>query len=300
MTKGLVTIFALPHEIDDLHITLYNLKRNMTMLPHDIHMDLHLTFCVSDAVVDWERSVLSKDFFLAKFAALQSLWDWSASPRIRIEDGTDVLGCVSQRRTSLQYSEGYDFTIWLDCDMTFNDHMVLYLAHSYIAAVDNGYPNVIITPQLVRQWDSSWDELVHNQFKRHPLMYHESADIISDVLYPYGDIGMHSLPTFKFAGGWCTLLSNTLLRYIGIPQELGHYGLEDTFVTSACTLLNNHPIAPKQFMVTNLLVGENYINRTHNPYKPLLHTIDMKETFRAIAHQNFGPVLQRFQQRVLS
>jgi hypothetical protein len=100
--KGIVTIFVMPQEIDDLHITLLNLKRNVSLLPDDIELDLHLTLCVSDELTAWQSSSLPKEYVLEKFNALLSLCDWSKNPIIQIEDGTDILGCVSQRRFSLK------------------------------------------------------------------------------------------------------------------------------------------------------------------------------------------------------
>jgi len=300
MTRGLISIFALPHEIDDLHITLYNLKRNAAMLPHDIQIDLDITFCVSSEVVDWDNSTLPRQFFLDKFESFSPLWNWSASPIVHVEFQSQILGCVSHRRATLGSMDGYDFTIWLDGDMMFSDHTLLYLISSYRAALDHGHHNTIITPQFVRQWDTSWDILVHDQFLEKPLMYHESADIISDVLYTHDNMQLVPLPTFKFAGGWCTLLSNSLLRIIGIPDELGHYGLEDTFIVESCKLLRqqNHVSKPQQFSVKGLVAGENYVYRKTNPYLPYIHPRNRKLEFSEIAARNFNKCLQDFSRRV--
>jgi hypothetical protein len=301
MTRGLISIFALPHEIDDLHISLYNLKRNAAMLPHDIAVDLDITLCVSREIMDWDNSLLPRQFFIDKFESFSPLWDWSKNPHVRVELESTILGCVSQRRATLRRADGYDFTIWLDGDMMFNDHALLYLISSYKAARDHGYQNTIITPQFVRQWDASWDALVNEQFLQKPLMYHESADIISDTLYTYEDIQLVPLSTFKFAGGWGTLLSNSLLNLIGIPDALGHYGLEDTFIVEACKLLrqHNHASNPQQFSVKGLVAGENYIYRATNPYLPYMQSRNRKSEFREVAAQHFNTCLQDFSRRVL-
>lgn len=299
-TKGLITIFALPQEIDDLHLTLYNLKRNMAMLPHDIHMDIHLTFCMSDELTDWSKTELPQSYFVTKFNALRPLLDWSKNPKITVEYNGGILGCVSQRRDSLRYLDDYDFTIWLDCDMFFGDNTILYLASSYKAAKDNGYKNFTITPQFVRQWDASWDLLVHESYKTHSLMYHEKADIISDALYSYGDVYLSPVNQFKFAGGWCTLLSNDLLKLIGIPESFGHYGLEDTFIVESCKMLTEyrHESKPVQFTLSHHVVGENYVYRCNNHLKQYVVSKNRKEEFRTIAAANFNNELKLFKERV--
>lgn len=304
MVKGLISIFAMPHEIEDLQLTLYNLKRNMAVVPSDIEMDIDLTFCMSNELTDWDRTAdglyTSQEYIMEKFMALTSLLDWSKNPLITIEKTNQILGCVSQRRSTLKNSDGYDFTIWLDCDMFFSDYTIMYLAASYQALKANGHKNIIVTPQYVRQWDETWDMLVHPHFKKYPLMYHESADIITDVLQTdSAEVDLVAVNGFKIAGGWCTLISNDLLNLVGIPDSLGHYGLEDTFITAACDLMvkNNYKDTPVQYRLDNHIVGENYINRRHN-YTGIVRK-DRKEEFRAIATSNFSKELELFRQRVL-
>jgi len=293
--RGLISIFALPQEIDDLQNILYNLKRNMAYLPANIRMDIDITFCLSDEVTDWENSTLPREYFLEKFDSLRPLMDWSDNPKIQIEYGKNILGCVSQRRHSTQYLSNYDFTIWMDCDMFFPDSTILTLASSYVAAKDSKFDNVIITPQFVRQWDSSWDILVHDDYKDFKLMYHEDADIIQDSLYDYGDLGLQPLPTFKFAGGWCTLLSNDLLRHIPIPESFGHYGMEDTYITEVCKFLHTtKTLNVVQFSVTNLLVGELYKHRCNEHMKRFVVSRNRKEEFRTIATNNFEKEYNNF------
>jgi hypothetical protein len=272
----------------------------MAMLPHDIEMDIHLTFCPSEELTDWPKTMLPPSYFLSKFNSLRPLLDWSKNPRISIEYNGGILGCVSHRRDALQYTDQYDFTIWLDCDMFFGDTTILYLASSYKAAKDHGYNNFILTPQFVRQWDASWDAIVHDDYKSHALMYHEQADIISDALYQYGDVYLAPVNGFKFAGGWCTLLSNDLLRLIGIPESFGHYGLEDTFIVEACKMLTTyrHESKPIQFMLGQHIVGENYKYRCNYALKKFVVSKNRKEEFRAIATANFNNELKLFKERV--
>jgi hypothetical protein len=300
ITRGLISIFALPQEIDDLHLTLYNLKRNMAMLPWDVQMDIHITFCPSEELTDWKKTTLPPAYFLSKFNSLRPLLDWSKNPKIHIEYNGGILGCVSHRRDALQYADQYDFTIWLDCDMFFSDTTILYLASSYKAAVDNGHENVIITPQFVRQWDASWDVIVHESYKNHALMYHEQADIISDALYQHGDISLVPLNDFKFAGGWCTLLSNDLLKIAGIPESFGHYGLEDTFIVEACKMLkaSKHESNPVQFVLNHHIVGENYKYRCNHALSKFVVSKNRKEEFRAVATANFNKELLAFKERM--
>ena len=301
MTKGLVSIFAMPQEIDDLHITLYNLKRNVAMLPHDIQMDIDITFCMSDELTDWEQTQLPQKYFIDKFKSLFPLMDWSANPKIHIEFDNVILGCVAQRRHSLQFVNEYDFTIWLDTDVFFKDTTLLYAASSYNALKDNGIDKFIITPEFVRQWDTTWDLIVNKNFLGNRLDYELVADIFSDSLLDLGEVSLRPLNGYKFAGGWFTLLSNEILKMIGVPESFGHYGLEDTLIVEVCKILNarNHPNTPRQYVMQNHIVGETYIHRCNSHMKQFVVSRNRKEEFRAVAHSNFNPELQKILQRIV-
>lgn len=300
MTKALVSIFAMPQEIDDLHLTLYNLKRNVAMLAHDVEVDLDLTFCMSSELTDWEKTKLPQEYFLSKFRALTPLWDWSKSPRIHIEFDKGILGCVSQRRWSIERADKYDYTIWLDTDVFFKDTTLLYMNASYQAIRDTGIERFILTPQFVKQWDNTWDSIVHPEYLNHKIDYELEADIFNDTLIDYGEVSVRPIDTFKFAGGWFTLLSNDLLKLIGIPESFGHYGMEDTFIVEASkTLMKmNHPSRPIQYTLYNHLVGETYVHRCNQHMKEMVVSKNRKEEFRAIATANFYPELNLLMQRV--
>lgn len=300
MTKALISIFAMPQEIDDLHLTLYNLKRNVAMLAHDVTVDLDLTFCVSDELTDWYGTKLPKDYFIAKFNALRPLWDWSAEPRIHIEYLDTILGCVSQRRTSLDRIDEYDYTIWLDTDVFFKDTTLMFMDAGFRAVRDNGAHRFILTPQFVKQWDATWDSIVHPQYLDYKFDYELEADIFTDTLVDYGEVSIKPINTFKFAGGWFTLLSNDLLRMIGIPKSFGHYGMEDTFIVEASKMMvqANHPLAPIQYVMYNHLVGETYVHRCNQHMKDMVKSFDKKEGFRAVAVRNFYPELGQFKHRM--
>jgi hypothetical protein len=271
------------------------------MLRDDVMMDIDITFCLSDELTDWQNSKLPKEYFISKFEAILPLLDWSHNPKINVEHGVGILGCVSQRRHSLKYVDEYDFTIWLDTDIFFKDTTMLFMTGAVEALIERGVSNYIITPQFVRQWDSGWDAIVNENFLDRKLNYHEGCDIFEDTLIDVGPESLVPINTFKFAGGWFTLINNNLLKVIGIPDSLGHYGLEDTFVTTACSMLQEykHPISPVQYVIKNHLVGEMYVHRCNSHMKHFITPFNRKEYFKSIAHQNFRFELNKFKERVI-
>ena len=59
--KGIITIFALPQELEDLALTLYNLKRNSIYLDPDTQYKIDITMCLSDELTDWSKTKLPKE-----------------------------------------------------------------------------------------------------------------------------------------------------------------------------------------------------------------------------------------------
>jgi hypothetical protein len=299
MAKGLISIFALPHEIDNLQTTLYNLRRNYAVMSgHEFGFDI--TLCLSDTLTDWEFS-LPKSYFEDKFNQMtEKLCDWAIPESIKIEHGNEILGCVSQRRHSLKYLNKYDFTLWLDNDMFFNDYLLSYIAVSADMLHQNNMDYYVITPQITRQWDESWDILVNEQLLSRELNDNIKADVFDLGLNDFGKVGLKSIPQFKGAGGWGTTISNDLLELTGIPESFGHYGLEDTYVMTCAQLLTrmNRLEKPQQFVLENMLVCENHKYQTTDYLVNQIKSHNKKDEFREIATSNFNHEIQKFIQRM--
>ena len=239
--------------------------------------------------------LLPKEYFADKFNQILTYADW-AHIDARIDTSETILGCVSQRRQSSL--KPADFHIWLDCDLYFGDTTLYSFVESYKLLSSNGYNKFILTPQFVRQWDQTWDILVANNYKTRPLMFHEECDIFKEVATS-ADIEIRKLNEFKFAGGWFTLLSDALVKGIGVPDEIGHYGLEDTFICHASKLWNSvKPNTVQQFSIDNLLVGENYKYRNNQYLKSSIKSNNLKSIFTSIAHQGFGAAMKNFAEKI--
>jgi hypothetical protein len=299
MAKGLISIFALPHEIDNLQTTLYNLRRNYAITTgHEFGFDI--TLCLSDELTDWKYS-LPKSYFEDKFKQItDKLCDWATPESIKIEYGNSILGCVSQRRHSLKYLNKYDFTMWLDNDMFFNDYLLSYVGTSVNMLLESGMEYFVLTPQITRQWDDSWDVIVNKNLLNRQLNDNLTADVFDLGLTPFGNVGLRPIENFKAAGGWCTVISNDLLELTGIPESFGHYGLEDTYVLVCADLLRRmgRKERPQQFVIDNLVVGENHKYQTYEYLKNQIKSIDKKDEFRQIATQHFNEEVNKFIQRM--
>jgi hypothetical protein len=295
--KGLISIFALPQEIDNLHTTLYNLKRNSSAISDGCTFGFDITLCLSDVLTDWEKSTLPKKYFEDKFHQIvDTLCSWATPESVKIEYGTDILGCVSHRRHSLKFLDKYDFTLWLDTDVFFNDYLLAYIAASVDIINKQNISHYVLTPQITRQWDTTWDVLVNKHLLSRNLNDNFVADVFKLALTNYGQINLNPIPEFKGAGGWGTVISNSLLKLTGIPESFGHYGLEDTYVLACAHLLRTHNtgIYPQQFVMENVLVCENHKHGTKKYLSDNLVYVSKQDEFRKIATDNFLKEIEKF------
>ena len=295
--KGIISIFAMPQELEDLAGTLERLKRNAAFVDKSVQYKVQVTMCLSDELTDWEKSKLPKEYIKERTIELVEknlewcLWDlqW---------DNSNILGCVSQRRWSLKNNQNADFFIWLDCDMMFKDTTLYYITSAYQMAKQSGLENIIITPQFVKQWDDTWDVIANKKYLNYPINSHLTLDIYDESLPQLEEISIQEIPTFKFAGGWFTLISKSLLNKIGIPESFGHYGLEDTFVMACSFIMKQRGEQVSQFVLENLIIGEIHKSRTNNTIKKYISIKDRKEEFKKIAHSNWETEISLFNNKI--
>ena len=288
--KVVISIFCLPYEIDELENTLNQLKKASYYIDKKIEWVLDVTMTVSNKIVNWDKSSLPKKYFIDKFSKLSSHTDWCIK---EFKTSETILGCVSQRRSSLTNHVDADYFIWLDTDIIFDERTLSYMQMT-MEGTNKEYVHSIITPELVRIWDNSWDILVNEQFIDEPFDYNQTNDPYKDSGIK-GDISIEVVlnsnspqSRFKFAGGWFTCISGALLQRIGIPESFGHYGFEDTFVM-VCSekLMRETDIQITQFKVKNLVVCENYKYRDNHHYLNGLSAFDRREEFKKIANDNW-------------
>ena len=93
------------------------------------------------------------------------------------------------------------------------------------------------------------------------------------------------------------IISKKLLDRTGLPDSLGHYGPDDTFVMYCCILLKCKGYNVHQFVLENLIVGEIYKHKTNKTIKKNIHSKNRKDDFRKIAELNFEKELNIFKHK---
>ena len=156
----------------------------------------------------------------------------------------------------------------------------------------------MVTPQIFQLWDESWDIISHDDYKNTP----RSEKLwLSDPYrlfeYDISDVTLKELPYFKFDGGWMTLYSKNLLKLIDIPNSLGHYGLDDTFVSECSNILLNKNYNVKQYSLKNLVVMEDRVYRSKS-MEPFITLRDKKDDKRDNSIIHYSEEIEKFKNRI--
>jgi len=283
-----ILIHTLPHEIDQLEQLLIRLKYNSNYLISDEKILVDVVLNCN--LVNWSTSSLPKSFFTNKFNQLEQLTKTWASTKFEVnEDGT-IQGCVSHRRKSITETES-DALLILDTDIFFSNTL-LYFIYNAVETLKNENPYFILTPQTTPMWDNSWDPIVNNEFKNDGIHF-QSRDPYKYAQHLSDNVTISPINSFKFGGGWATVISTSLAKKIGIPESLGHYGLEDTFIMYCSQMMQQKGLNVTQYILENEIIVEDHLYR-FNPYKEFLTVINKQEEFKNIAHKNFQKEIIKF------
>lgn len=286
----------MPHEIDwfewqskQLKIGSYFLNKEDKII---VDVTLNLNF------INWDQSQIPKQYFINKFEQIKKLYDW-CDVLFETDDINKCLGCGDKRKQSINSSQS-DNIIYLDSDIIFKPETLFYLLEAS-KIVNNEY--YIITPQLNKMWDTSWDVLVNSYYISNVALHdlYNSSDpfkIVNDVIK---NINLKSIDSFKFGGGWFTLISTNLLKLTDIPDDINPYGPDDTYVMLCSGFLKSKKYDIKQYILENIVVTEN-IKYRNNPYSEFISNDEENEkqrkSFRSQSDANLIKVLDDFIQKI--
>lgn len=284
-----IVTHVMPNEIDEYEFIIDNLIKCKEYLEKKDWVSVHATLNLSPQLIDWDNSELDKQFFIDKFNQIKEKCNWANEIIFNIIEDDSILGTTSQKREAIKGN--YDQFIFLDCDIAFHPTTLKYMLEiSY--QVEGKY---LITPQTVKignDFDNSWDVLVHNDYQNKEYTYYFTHDPNLTYNQNIENVSVKISPNFKFACGWFTLYSKEILDFIGIPEWLGHYGPEDTFIMSISEIIK-HKHDVSQYILEGIYISENYINRD-NSYIDKLNINNLKQIFRQQAESQFQNELNKF------
>lgn len=276
-----ISIHITPYEIDNYQLFIHQLRRNLNHINTEIVFNPCLN--LSNYFYDWDNSILKNNFFINKFNDLNKIVQDKITLDSIINFDNNILGALSYKRFFIEkYKNQVDAFIWFDSDMIFPDDTLFMLINSFESV---NHKNCIITPQIVKLWDNTWDILVNEKYITTEATHDNYFNFDGYNLYSSFEEKelIENTNYFKFASGWCNLLSSNIFKeYINFNDNLGHYGIDDTFIMYSFDIYRKKEYDVKQFIIKNLIVTENNKFKS-SPYNNLVKqnkNIKLKEDFR--------------------
>ena len=247
-----------PWEIDDFERVTNQLIKSAYTIEHPKEIILDVTLNLD--IVDWETSKMPRQYFFDKFIAIEKRAAVHYSVSFDID--SNIKGCTDKRR-SIQFKE-QDYVIWLDSDMYFPTTLLSYMVAATQTLTEQSY---IISPQLIKYWDASWDVLTNEKYLQEPFNHRDYFDTYKldyEVQSNETSIKLNRGP-IKFGGGWFNLFTDSVFKRIPLPEEFGSYGHEDTYILHCANALQI-----PQFILVGQVVSEVSKLYESNYIKPLL------------------------------
>ena len=265
---------------------------------------------------------MPKEFFIEKFKSIEIKSDWTHQNIFELNYDDTCMGCNDKRRNSIRkYSDKVSHFLYLDPDVSFPMWGLYYMFRA-IETIKSEY--YMITGETQRLWDESWDCIVNKRFINTPIGPEDFTKLelraykkfdpyrIDKEFFNSNNINIKPIDTFKFGGGWFNVFSSNMLKFIDIPDELGSYGLDDTYVLQCAHIMKQKGYDIKQYVIENLLVCESRKYKKFptgmqkedvevNPYnKLLIHNINQedREKFAKLAQEQYPKVINQFIKKI--
>jgi hypothetical protein len=241
----------MPWEIDHALLVVDKLKKSIYHInPQDtIYIDTALN--LSSGIIDWENSSIPKEYFIKKYKILDDILKEKFIHKPFIFEENGIYGHLNLQKSII--SPEIDYYINICPDIDFHEYLLYYLIET-AKNIKNKY--FILTPQIFKSWDSSWDVLVNDKFINIP--YEKCIDVdMSEINYMCYDLDTpfsKPLDTFKYAG-WFDLYNKDFFEnLVPVLEEWNGYGPWDLYSMNVCQIAKHQGIDVQQHLLLNQVI----------------------------------------------
>jgi hypothetical protein len=285
-----IKIHYMPWEVDYALLQFMQLKKASQHLSDDIYF--HIGLNLSSHIINWNESKLPKEFFINKFNAALKMLDWAEEVNITIYEGDELWGHLDLEK--VQMDPKIDYYMSICPDMWFHEYALFYIIESAKQIKDK---NFIITPEIHKLWDWTWDELVNENYQDVPYDDWNKSDIFEIQSRALGEPTLQQTTRFKYAG-WFDLYSKDFMELIPIPNDWKGYGPWDYYSMLISEMAVKNGIDIKEYVLRNQIIFEYHPNKEDKGnfadyYKDLL-SLNKIENQRQVVESKFPYYIEQW------
>ena len=248
-----ITCHLMPWELDYALLSFTQLKKSKYYLSDEDNIFIDITLNLSSYIINWEETKLPKEFFIKKYEELSKLLT-DYETKCKVYDGDELYGALNTQRESTE--SHIDYYMVLNPDMYVTEHLLFYLIDAS-QQINKDY--FVITPQIPKLWDSTWDIISHNDYNHIDYNEWNSIDVY-DVRYKFksstNDVNIKSIFPYKWAG-WMDLYSKKFWEdfYVSHKDWEG-YGPCDFYSMLLADFAKKQGLDFEQYLLENIIPHE--------------------------------------------
>lgn len=291
MKKTLVVSHIMPLELELFERFISYYKDTFNYLDNEDDVTMYATLNLNPKLTDWDKSEIQPQWFIDKFTELMS----GIKSKLQIVVDDSMWGTTQQKREVIELD--YDQFVFVDPDIAVHPTQ---LKLQLMAAKELSGP-FIISPNIPRWWDTSWDILVHPNMVSSDLHQFKQPEIWDGCFNQNPNtVSLRLLNTFKFGCGMHTLYSKEFWKLVGIPIDFGGYGSEDTYAMFASVIARKNNIDVRQYVLDGMYITEDSNQERKPSYSDKLKAFNRKVDGKQHSHSIMKVELEKFQKSLLN
>ena len=248
-----ITCHLMPWELDHALLSFSQLKKSYYYLNNVDKIYVDVVLNLSSHIINWDQTLLPKSFFIKKFKNLQPLLkDYTC--RFKIFDKNVLYGGLDSQKFSTE--DHIDHYIILNPDMYFSETLLFRLIESSKLVTNKSF---IITPQIPKLWDYTWDVISHPNYNDIPHNKWNSLDAYDIRFFSKNleDTYLTTTDEHKWAG-WLDLYNKNAWDWFMSPSEIDWkgYGGCDYFAMLLSDYAKKQGVDFQQYILNNEIVCE--------------------------------------------
>ena len=120
--KVKLLMHILPWEIDHQMIVFHKLRESLYNINRDVLIHIDVCLNLSNAIIDWDKCKLPKEYFIERFKAMEYYFKELCSTNFYIYKGDGIYGHLNVIKEA--YDKDTDYYIGICPDIDFNEYLI--------------------------------------------------------------------------------------------------------------------------------------------------------------------------------